>query len=863
MATSPLARPIRLLIALCALNVAGLSAQAPGRASNQPVFKAGVELVRLDVRVTDDEGRPIKNLHREDFEVLEDGQSRPIVFFEHLEEPSGTIAEVARRTVASEVSTNQGAARGHLYVLVFDQNHIATGNEQRARIAAEKFLKSRIRPGDRVAAFALPGPGPQVDFTPDVAKVSKELVKVRGALERIGFGALGAMRVHEAYEIVRGNDEILTRVATGLSQASASTDFVGGVVQRTTDDPNVFTRLVQEDARTIVARADEEARRFLLMLADLMHALRNIEGRKSILLFSEGFYTDHLNTDLERAAAAAAQSYSVIYSFDLNAREIDPHQMTPVGHEPYAEIHSRLAPLGTLAAETDGALVNHASSWLDRALSNIADQSQDYYVLGFEPHPDAIKTRGSYRRVKVNVAQSGARVGTRTGYSITSDSTPVDRRRAINGALGSPFPQQSLRVEYTTYVLHGTAPGAQKVLMSLEAELPLAVAGKKDTADVVFAVRDRRDGRVVASGTDVIQLPDASRPGATTGVGTYRVQFDLAAGEYLMRAVVREPGGLVGSADRGFVVQALDRPGVTVSDLILGSIQPSGPPVRASAYASDVLTGALELYGRTPEQVRDVVVKVDLAPLGGSAAVRSTDAELLQVKPKGSSTSREARIELPLEGVPPGQYLARAVVRAGGETVAELVREVAVLQGIRPAAARNAPAVLRPLDVLSGQVAQRYIVLLRDRTRGARLEAAGVFAASGDWRRVEAALGPAENDTPGDAQALRGLALFARGDYGPAAHKLKAAFETDPKLAAAAFVLGWCYAGSGDDRRAIGAWRNAAMFDPSLVPAHLALADAYVRLSQPSLAAQAVRAGLTALPNSPELLGRLSELQRR
>ena len=50
--------------------------------------------------------------------------------------------------------------------------------------------------------------------------------------------------------------------------------------------------------------------------------------------------------------------------------------------------------------------------------------------------------------------------------------------------------------------------------------------------------------------------------------------------------------------------------------------------------------------------------------------------------------------------------------------------------------------------------------------------------------------------------------------------------------------------------------------DAALVPAHLALADAYVRLSQPALAAQVLQAGLTALPDSTELRERLSRLVR-
>jgi hypothetical protein len=46
-----------------------------------------------------------------------------------------------------------------------------------------------------------------------------------------------------------------------------------------------------------------------------------------------------------------------------------------------------------------------------------------------------------------------------------------------------------------------------------------------------------------------------------------------------------------------------------------------------------------------------------------------------------------------------------------------------------------------------------------------------------------------------------------------------------------------------------------------LISAHLALADAFLRLSRPALAAQALRAGLAAVPASLELQRRLAEVE--
>ena len=60
--------------------------------------------------------------------------------------------------------------------------------------------------------------------------------------------------------------------------------------------------------------------------------------------------------------------------------------------------------------------------------------------------------------------------------------------------------------------------------------------------------------------------------------------------------------------------------------------------------------------------------------------------------------------------------------------------------------------------------------------------------------------------------------------------------------------------------QAASAWRRAVFLDAALVPAYLALAEAYDRLSQPALAVQALQTGLTTLSDSPELRDRLARL---
>jgi hypothetical protein len=302
-----------------------------------------------------------------------------------------------------------------------------------------------------------------------------------------------------------------------------------------------------------------------------------------------------------------------------------------------------------------------------------------------------------------------------------------------------------------------------------------------------------------------------------------------------MRAVVREPGGLVGSADRRFTVRALDGPSVEAGDLIL-SARRGELPVRPTAYIGDGLGGVLELSARTADQLRDARVVVDLVPIGETAATVSAAAAVEDIRTTDRGVTREARVEVPLQSVLPGAYLARARVMVGADTVAQAVREVDVRSGRRPE--RDAPSA-DAADTAFDPRAIAQSVVAHDFVR--KLDPASALAAS----------------------ANRGIERLGAADYASAVAAFNAVLEGDSKNAAAAFLLGWAFHGAGQDREAVSAWRRAVYNDPSFVPAHLALADLYVLLDQRALAVQALRAGLAALPQSPELLERLARLERR
>ena len=798
--------------------------------ADRPVFRSGVNLVRLDVRIVDSAGRPIPDIRPDEVEIAEAGAKRPLLLFQRVAGAGGSYVELAQRTIASDVSTNQGAPQGQLYVLVFDQDHIRPGGELPVRLAAETFLRTRVKAQDRVAVFGLPGPGPSQPFTANFASARHQLEYVRGGLVRLANGAVTEMPEHDAYEILRGNEAVLTRYTTGQTGAQQSGGSGTDIARRTTDDPVVLRGLLRENAQSIVNRADAESRMFLAAFADLLRSFRGIDGRKTVLLFSEGFHGDNVSRDLENVAAAAAESYSVIYAFDLNKRSTPVEAVAPANDA--TEIISRLEPMGSLAAETSGALLKDASVRLDSAFASLQPDDGSYYLVGFEP---SVGHEGAYRRIKVNVRRPGARVLTRTGYALGAAPSPADRRRAIDTALAAPFTQQSLKIEYTTYVGQAMTTGAQRVVLSVMAELPVRAGGpsKPDgaQADVVFAVRDVRTGKTLASGSDQLPLPEQPSGGWSTGWSTWHVAFEVPAGDYIMRCVVREPGGIVGSADRRFSVRSLNGADVAATDFIIAS--PGDPlPVRAVAYSEGNLHGTLRLYAPASADLESATAHLELTsaeggPAGASRTSPGTIAEAVTV---GSRTARDVLFAMPLTQLDAGQYVARAIVRVKGEIVADLRRPVEVILGAAPAGVVATPADrARASNVLQGEIAQRL-------SRRAATSA---------------------TDT-----VRRGLAELGREQYAESAALLGVAFDAQPDDAALAFVLGWARSGAGDRTGAVTAFRNAALLEPAMVPAHLALADTYLALGHPALAIQAVEAGLKAVPQSVELTRLLSSIKR-
>src|SRR5436309_4295652 len=111
-------------ILVCALCVTSIFAQQPQTPSGQPAvtFKAEVDYVDVDTIVTDQQGRFISDLKKDDFEIFEDGKAQKIEMFSYVNLPLDRPDRLvnAGHAVVSDVKTNQQSLAGRLYVLVLD-----------------------------------------------------------------------------------------------------------------------------------------------------------------------------------------------------------------------------------------------------------------------------------------------------------------------------------------------------------------------------------------------------------------------------------------------------------------------------------------------------------------------------------------------------------------------------------------------------------------------------------------------------------------------------------------------------------------------------------------------------------------------
>lgn len=376
----------------------GSSGSSQGVIKPDVGVQAGVEQVRVDVRVIDDRDAPVMNLQASDFEVLDDGKPQDITTFAVVAAASIQRAATATTTVTSSPpppskdTTPSADASSRRVVLVLDDLHVAATNTPRVTKAVRAFLDRVVPASSSVAVVYTSGGGQE--FTTDRQLAIKAIDRFRGQKLR-------------SATVERMNDPILNQRGVLL--------------------PNADMHQVDRENR---------ARNSLEALRNIAGAIGPSEERRPLLLFvSEGpewEVTDDPRSNrsdqwsINRGIRDALESLN---RNNVTVFAIDPRGVsTGSADQIYASTIFESKNIGSAAIQGErvrayGVLAAVAVNtggfpmlWrpdMSRDFDRVSVADGSYYVLGFVA---PTINRGKYHSLTVRTKRNRVQVFARSGY---------------------------------------------------------------------------------------------------------------------------------------------------------------------------------------------------------------------------------------------------------------------------------------------------------------------------------------------------------------------------------------------------------------------------------------------------------------
>ena len=423
-------------------------------------------------------------------------------------------------------------------------------------------------------------------------------------------------------------------------------------------------------------------------LTDLLRRLGQVEGRKTLVLVSEGIVLGGLRSNavpmLADMAAEARVDVNVVLpqGFAMADAERSGPQPTPVLDQRLTE-----DALEDLVARSRGA-VFRAPAGLDAAFDRLHLELSGYYALGVETSPS--DRNGNRHRISVQVRRRGVTVRARREFRYQA-SARTSQDDLMERLLRSPLTVGELPVRLTTYTFREAGSSKSRVVLAAEIT---PVGMEAVDLRLGFSVFDP-EGRVVASGGERKTL--ASADGRAI---EYDGSILLDPGTYTLRFGVVDPAGNRGSVERPLRLARPANQPVVVGDMMLAGMHEAKaralrPRVELQVDASR-LAAYMELYADRPERFEGTEVTMEVAYDESSMAIRRERARL---EPRGDGRRGEVLLSIPVDGLAAGHYVVRATVSAGGRTVGTSVRPFELLASVAASAGESAAAASVPVTV--------------------------------------------------------------------------------------------------------------------------------------------------------------------
>ncbi|HEY6332592.1 MAG TPA: VWA domain-containing protein, partial [Blastocatellia bacterium] len=525
--------------------------------------------VVLDVVVRDKKGNAVKDLSASDFEVSEDGKKQEIESFRLHDQPavpetkpgpSGTPA--TDRTTLQPGPTQNPFAGINVVALVFDRLDLQ--GRIFAQKAALKCVSDTFSRNDFAGIFS-------IDLTLRILQPftnNKDLIS----------SAISSMTVDNSKNRPNGQPAG-TAVADYLANVTA-----GGFAGVPEAGNNLSTNPADQAAAGLTANVasafttlqrNQQSYAEIYSLLAIVNSLRGIEGRKAVIVFSEGLSITSDTADNFRSLISSANRANVTF-YTIDAAGLRAHSPTAAtarrlnnlanrranaslngtedqsGHPMTFDLENNetllnLDPssgLTRLADQTGGFLINGTNN-LDPGLTRIGQDIRSYYVLSYAPENQQYD--GKFRKISVKVNRPGLDVETRKGYYAIHKPNPMpvsDWESAPLAVLKGGGNENALTMRAKVFNFPEPAkPGLVPVMVEVPARsLTYEVDKEKNIYKADFSievlVKDLSDQVVAKVGNHYqISGPAGKLEEAKRGDILFYRETDLDPGLYFVEAV--------------------------------------------------------------------------------------------------------------------------------------------------------------------------------------------------------------------------------------------------------------------------------------------------------------------------------------
>jgi len=427
----PLRRHLPLLfLGLLAASFVGAQPQE----SEIFIDRVDVNVVNVEVFVTDGQGRRVTDLTADDFEVYEDGRQVEISNFykiaradrvETAFEEDRALVGGQPRPAPPEIPKDQ-----QLNLLVyFDNYNLRPGSRNRVIADMQGFVEDRLNQGDNVML---------VTYTRSI-EVLQPFTRDREAL----FESIGKIRKMAGYrEITEAERREAFRNVNFALQARA--DDAGAAFDAALDFVEVYIQKQQDDLQ-----------RSINALQQVTRSLAGLPGRKAVLYVSDGLdqlpgqdLYQHLTEAFTRGASINGRKVDRpidILNFwdpqifqdivaDANAHQVTFYTLDAGGSSGSSLLSAENEQLGStggglpgidaqrtanlqaqlidISERTGGTAIRNTTNF-DGALETVSGDFDSFYSLGYRSPRGG---DGKYHKIEVKVNRPGLRVRHRNGY---------------------------------------------------------------------------------------------------------------------------------------------------------------------------------------------------------------------------------------------------------------------------------------------------------------------------------------------------------------------------------------------------------------------------------------------------------------